>query len=240
MKLELVIPSSTDEIPLKHYQAFMKVSEGSNDDEFIAQKMIELFCGIELKSVVNIKMTDVAKLVDHFTQMFSQKPEFKPRFKIKDVEFGFIPDLENISFGEYIDLDNNLGDIQKLHKAMAVMYRPITKRMKDKYDIEEYKGTINYSEVMQYAPLSVALGAMVFFYRLKDELLTATLSYLEKELKEMTTTSSRKKRNSASNGDGISRSTQLLKETLQDLSKLPEMDYLKALPTLHLRSKSKI
>ena len=70
MKLELVIPTKLSEIPLMHYQKFIEVSENSNDEEFIAQKMIELFCGIELKNVVKIKMTDVNKLVEHFTKLF--------------------------------------------------------------------------------------------------------------------------------------------------------------------------
>ena len=72
MKLELLVPTSTAEIPLKSYQEFMKISEDSNDDEFIAQKMIEIFCGIELKHIVQIKMTDVNRLVEKFSEMFSE------------------------------------------------------------------------------------------------------------------------------------------------------------------------
>jgi hypothetical protein len=237
MKLELVIPTSLNEIPLMHYQQFIEVSNNSNDEELIAQKMIELFCGIKLKEVVKIKMTDVNGLVEHFTKLFESKPKFINRFKIKDVEFGFIPDLENISFGEYIDLDSNLGDIQKLHKAMAVMYRPITKRQKDKYDIEEYQGSVTYADVMKYAPVDVALGATVFFYRLRSELLKATLHYLEKEVETMTSTNTAKKRSSLSNGDGINQSMQLLREMQENLTKLPEWDYSNALPTLHLKNR---
>lgn len=237
MKLELVIPTKLSEIPLMHYQKFIEVSENSNDEEFIAQKMIELFCGIELKNVVKIKMTDVNKLVEHFTKLFESQPKFQHRFKIQDKEFGFIPDLENISFGEYIDLDSNLGDIQKLNKAMAVMYRPITKTFKDKYEIEDYQGSANYSEVMKYAPVDVALGATVFFYRLRSELLKATLHYLEKEVQTMTSMNTQKKRSSESNGDGISQYTQLLKVMSDDLTTLPEWDYSNALPTLLSKSK---
>jgi len=240
MKLEFVIPTSAQEIPLMNYQSFMKMADNSNDEEFIAQKMIEIFCGIELKSVVNIRMSDVNRLVEHFTKLFEKKPEFQIRFKIDTVEFGFIPDLENITFGEYIDLDNNLGDIQNLHKAMAVMYRPIKKEVKGKYEIEDYNGTANYSEVMKYAPLSVALGAMVFFYTLRDVLLKATLSYLSKEMKEMTATTTQKKRSSQSNGDGINQSMLSVKETLESLKALPEWDYSNVSPISVLKSKRMI
>lgn len=237
MKLELLVPTSTAEIPLKSYQEFMKISEDSNDDEFIAQKMIEIFCGIELKHIVQIKMTDVNRLVEKFSEMFSEKPKFQHTFKIADKEFGFIPDLENISFGEYIDLDTNFGDVQNLHRAMAVMYRPITRKIKDKYEIEEYNGTSTWADVMKYAPLNVALGAVVFFYHLRNELLVATLNYLEKKVEEMTSTNTQKKHNLENSGDGIIQYTQLLKAIQQDLTMLPEWDYLSASPTSRLKNK---
>jgi len=104
-----------------------------------------------------------------------------------------------------------------MNKAMAVMYRPITKSKKDKYEIEEYQGSITYSEVMKYAPLSIVLGSMVFFYRLREELLKATLSYLKTEVTEMAI---QQRNNSTSNGDGTIQSINLLEETLQSLTKL--------------------
>ena len=64
MKLELLIPTSLSEIPLKHYQEFRKVAENSNDEEFISEKMIELFCGIELKDVIKIKASDISDMVE--------------------------------------------------------------------------------------------------------------------------------------------------------------------------------
>ena len=133
MKLEITVPSSISEIPLVNYQKFLKLQQSSNDEEFIAQKMIEIFCGIELKDVVKMKLTSVNDLIIHFKNIFAEKPKFKPTFKIKDIEFGFITDLENISFGEYVDLDNYLAKWDDFHKAMAVMYRPIKIKDGEKY-----------------------------------------------------------------------------------------------------------
>ena len=163
MKIELLIPTSLSEIPLKHYQEFRNVAENSNDEEFISEKMIELFCGIELKDVIKIKASDISDMVQHFNQLFSGEQNFQHRFKIGDLEFGFVTDLENISWGEYIDIERNLTSWDTMHKAMAAMYRPITKRKGEKYEIEEYNGTVTYAEVMKYAPLNVVFGASVFF-----------------------------------------------------------------------------
>ncbi|NBW39131.1 MAG: hypothetical protein EBR30_29755, partial [Cytophagia bacterium] len=155
MKVDIYVPSSISEIPLCHYQEFLKLQATSNDQEFIAQKMVEIFCGLQLKDVVKLKVTSVNELIVHFTKIFKEKPKFKPTFKIGDVEFGFIPNLENITFGEYVDLENYLSKWEDFHKAMAVMYRPITIRKEDKYEIMEYTGAAAFSEGMKFAPMDV-------------------------------------------------------------------------------------
>ena len=229
MKLELVIPTSLNEIPLMHYQKFMVVaSNKDNSDMFISQKMIEIFCGIELKQVVNIKLNDIIDLTTHFNKLFKDKLELKKTFEIQGVKFGFINELEDISFGEYIDLESNIIDVQSFHKAMAVMYRPITSQKGDKYTIEKYNGTANYSDLMKYAPLDVVLPASVFFWGLGKELLTATLSYLEKQMTKKSKTILAKQLNLESNGDGINQYINSLKETLQSLNELQARDFLSA------------
>lgn len=238
MRIEIYVPSSISEIPLANYQKFLKVQQNSNDEEFIAQKMIEIFCGIELKDVVKMKLTSINDLVLHFNEIFSVKPKFQPRFKIGGIEYGFIPDLENISFGEYVDLDNYLSNWDDYHKAMAVMYRPITETRKDKYNIFEYNGASEFSEAMKYAPMDVAIGASVFFWTLGNELLNATLSYLETEVNTMNEQAIlAHEPNLGKNGGGIQVSTDLLRETLQNMTKLQNTDYLSVSPILHSNKK---
>jgi hypothetical protein len=181
-----------------------------------------------LIDVAKIKLTSLNEMVAHFTQLFDQKPKFQQSFKIGDIEFGFIPNLEEISFGEYVDLENHLQSWDSFNKAMAVMYRPIKKRIKDKYEIQEYTGTKEYQDLMQFAPLDVCIAASVFFYNLSNELLKATLNYLEKQIKKDPTIATNlvKQLNLPNNGDGISQYMDSLKETLQSSMKLPSSDYL--------------
>ena len=76
MKLELVVPTSLDEIPLKNYQEFMRIyNANTEDNEFLSEKMVQLFCGIELKDVLRIKATDLTDMVEHFNKLFSQKAQ---------------------------------------------------------------------------------------------------------------------------------------------------------------------
>jgi hypothetical protein len=155
------------------------------------------------------------------------------------MEFGFIPDLENITFGEYVDLDNYLANWDDFHKAMAVMYRPVTKSKKDKYQIFPYTGANEFCEAMKFAPMDVAIGASVFFWTLGNELLNATLNYLETETNKMTKeeTITAYEVSSEKNGVGIQASTELLKATLRNLTKSLSTDYLSVLPISHSNRK---
>jgi len=217
MKLELIIPTNLSEIPLKAYQKFIKLSEENTDEDFLAQKMIEVLCGIELKQVVKIQQKYTDEIVSKLYKVFEQKPDFKPRFFIQEREFGFIPDLENISIGEFADLQNNINSIDTFHKAMAVLYRPITRESLGKYEIESYEGSATYSEVMEFMPLDVTLGAMLFFCDLIKDLSKGLAVFLEMETKKLMNLA--KGHNLQSDGAGTLHSINLLKETLPSLMK---------------------
>lgn len=217
MEAEIIIPTSLDDITVEQYQAFMRIQDNNDSEEFIAQKMVSIFCKIPLSQVVNIKYSSITEILEVFTKMFEAKPKLKQTFMMNKTEFGFIPNLEEMSFGEYIDLETNIGDWQTMHKAMAVMYRPITEKKGERYKIEDYVGTANYSEVMKYAPLSVAMGSMLFFWNLRSELLKATLNYLKVEAVEMHTAL---KYNLMPLGDGITPFMHSQEEMLDTLTKL--------------------
>ena len=233
MKTEIYVPTKLSEIPLKSYQDFMKVVSNSNDQEFIAQKTIEIFCGLNLRDVIKIKYSDVKDLAIHFNKLFQEKPKFQTTFKIQDMEFGFIPNLEEISFGEYIDLESNITSVDTFHKAMAVMYRPIKRRTKDKHEIIEYTGTNEFSDLMKFAPLDVVMAASVFFWNLGNDLVNSSLTYLETEiLKNPKTMISANEVSLEKTGVGIIQSMQLLKETLPNLIPLQNLDLESVLPSL--------
>jgi len=216
MKLELNVPTSLSEIKLAQYQKFLKIVEQNEDSEFLHQKMVQLFCGVDLKQIASIKHKDVMDITKSLTEMFNVKHKFIPRFKMGGVEFGFIPNLDEMTQGEFVDLDTYISEWKEMHKVMAVLYRPIKKKVGDKYEIEDYNGSITYSDVMKHAPLDVVLGANVFFYHLGNELMMSTLTYLE-ENPQMQPLAS--KHNLENDGDGIAHSMHLLKETLEGLMK---------------------
>ena len=238
MKIDLLLPNSLSEIPLSRYQEFVEMREKSNDEEFIAQKMIQIFCGIKLAEVAKIRMKDLNELIVHFKKVFEEKPQLIRQFKIKNMEFAFIPKLDDITFGEYIDLEHHLQDWKTYHKAMAVMYRPIDKTYKDKYSIVDYEPNEDMQDLMKFAPLDVAISASVFFWSIASELLTLTIAYLQKELKTMTSsTNTQKEINLGVSGDSIAQSMRQLKEILPSLTKLQNYDLLSVSPISASRNK---
>jgi hypothetical protein len=201
---------------------FIKAQEDSNDEEFIAMKMVSIFCNVTMNEASLISYASIIEIVQHLNTLFSAKHELVRRFKLGNVEFGFIPDLENISFGEYIDLESNLTSFDTMHKAMAVMYRPIVKEQKNNYNIERYVSSVNYAEVMEFSPVSIALAAQVFFWTLGSELLQATLGYLEKTMTKKQKIALAKQLNLENGGDGIQAYMHSLKEMLHDSMQLPK------------------
>ena len=216
MKLEISIPTKLNEIKLSQYQKFLKIADGNIDNELLHQKMVQIFCGIDLKDVAEIRYKDVLEITASLGLMFENKNHrFINKFKMGGIEFGFIPNLEDISFGEYTDLDTYLSDWTQMHKAMAVLYRPIKKNgLNGTYEIEKYNGSITYSDVMKHAPLDVVLGANVFFYNLSNELLSSTMIYLEENQEVQNIL---KSQTLEENGDGTLHTMLSLKETLNDL-----------------------
>ena len=239
MKLDILLPTNLSEIPLSRYQEFIAMKEKSNDEEFIAQKMIQIFCGMKLGEVAKIKMKHLNELITHFTKVFSEKPQLIRKFKIKDIEFGFIPKFDDISFGEYVDLENYMKDWKTYHKALSVMYRPIKNTNKDKYEIVDYEPNEDMQDIMKFAPLDVAISSSFFLSSLGIELLKATQTYLKKELKKMTdSTNSAKDTNLAKTGVGMEVSMDWLTETLQSLMRSQATDLLNVLPILPSKSKN--
>jgi hypothetical protein len=112
---------------------------------------------------------------------FAEKPALTQKFTIGKQTFGFLPSLEEITVGELNDVDQYISDWSQMHKAMAVLYRPVVATFGNRYEIEKYEGSDKYAEQMKEMPLDVTIGAMLFFWTLGKDLSVASLTSLAKE-----------------------------------------------------------
>jgi hypothetical protein len=210
MKLEVYIPDTLSEITLGQYQKYLKIQSLNEDENFLAMKMIEIFCGLRGDTILAMKAKSIRDITIVLTQMFEEKPQLVKEFDMGGVSYGFIPNLQDMSFGEYIDLDTFIGDMENIHKAMAVLYRPIKVKDKDRYLIEDYKG--EETDIMKSMPMDAVLSSILFFYHLGMDLSKAMLNSLEEE--EMNIV---QQQISAENMDGFNRFGDYVKGILQDL-----------------------
>ncbi len=79
-----------------------------------------------------------------------------------------MPQLDDLTFGEFVDIENNVGDWATMHKAMAVLYRPVKQRVGKKYEIEDYRGD-SWHDAMLNMPASIAVSAINFFIHLEND-----------------------------------------------------------------------
>ena len=219
MKVNINVPDSLNEITLYQYQRFEKLIQENEASHFVNQKTIEIFCNIELKDVARIRIADIDDLLLHLDNLLQQKPKLTKTFKLGVYEFGFIPKLEDMTSGEFIDLENYLGSTETLHQAMAVLFRPIKSKIKDLYTIEEYESSYKYAEVLKYMPLDIALGSMLFFWTLQNDCVNALTDYIQNEVEQ----SEQAKQVLVKSGVGINQFTQQLKGIFSD--SMPLLNY---------------
>ena len=212
MKIEVTIPNNLNEITVGQYQKFLSIAENNKEGEFLNAKMIEIFCGISLADTYNLKMSSVTAIIDILNDMLEQKPQHIVQFKMDGVKYGFIPDLDELTLGEYIDLDNNISKWEQIHIAMNVLYRPIKDSKGLNYNIKDYD--TSDSDKMKNMPLGAAMGSIFFFYNLGLELSRHTILSSKKQLQ---TEATQEGQTSQLNGDGINQSMDYLKEILDNL-----------------------
>ena len=209
MKITINIPESLNDITLKQYQKWLKIADNKKLDNFLKQKMIEIFCNVELKNVLQMKATDVTEICNTINNLFKSNTKLITKFDHNEKEFGFVPKLDNMSFGEYIDLDTYMADWQNMHKAMSVLFRPIKYKKKEQYLIEDYESAENYD--LKNMSLDIVFGALVFFWNLRNELQKHILNYLANQTQVKVP---QHLRDSLRNGVGINPYMQLQTEIL--------------------------
>lgn len=185
-KFSIKIPQSIYDVPLRHYQEFQKIIKATEGDEsrgeFLNMKLVSIFGSVDIDSLRKIQYSAYSEAVGYINQTLNQPVELHLKIEIDNRQFGFIPNLESMTMGEYVDIDKYIRDDADYHRLMAVLYRPITITAGDTYDIEEYQGSDKYSGLMKDLGLGYALGAMLFFYDLMKELLIGSLNYSQEDL----------------------------------------------------------
>ena len=217
MEYEIKIPTELKDITLRQYKAYEKIIKANvadqNSERFINIKMLEIFCNIPYEYASKMLLNDFVEIVDKINAMLMEKPTLVKHFKMGDSNFGFIPNLEEMTFGEYIDLDQNIGDPDKIEYVMAVLYRPVKQQVGDRYSIHEYEPEM-LREAMLNMPMNAVVSSILFFWNLGIDCTSVMTNYLSPKERALIR---QQQEDLQISGDGHSRFTNSLNLILQDL-----------------------
>ena len=182
--MKISVPTHINDITLEQYQRFAKINTEEQDKEFFMFKTIEIFCGVDIAKVSKMRLKDAESISNEVIEVLNGNIPFTNRFELEGVKYGFIPDLQAISLGEFIDLEEGLADSKSFHKAAAVMFRPVIKEFGELYTIDGYEASTDMHHLMKGAPLGVISAAIVFFYNIVKELQTDLKGYSQEKAQE--------------------------------------------------------
>ena len=186
------IPTHWDQLTMSQYMKSMKIikdeSIKKNLDKIV--KVLSAITDISEDDIYRLPVNNINFLGQKITEFLATTPseDLQHIINIKGIEYGFHPKLSDISFGEWIDIDNyiNGGVDNNLHKIMSVLYRPIIAKQKNgKYAIEPYEPSDERQELIkENLTVKEFNGVSVFFSTLGRELLMTTLKSSIMQLKD--------------------------------------------------------
>ena len=182
-EVKLTIPDNWSDITIDTYQKYVKIQEGKGSEKNKIVKSLALLCGTSpfvVKKMAYKDLLDIMGIIKKMIDTEPDKEQFRKVFKFKDEEYGFCPNLSNISTGEYIDLESYCKEpIENLHTIMSILYRKITFKRNERYAIEEYNPDEFKEDLFKDCPMDIALGSLGFFLTLGENLARISLSYLQ-------------------------------------------------------------
>ena len=149
---------------------------------------ISVLSDIPKKLINELAIGDVAILLKKISDLQAKEDtKLKKIIKLDGVKYGFHPNLEEITLGEYADIETYLknGLEDNLTKLIAVLYRPITERNGKDYSIEAYGVSDSRMRAKKFEKMKArdVNSSLVFFWTLGKELSIILPLYLMEQSK---------------------------------------------------------
>jgi len=184
---EFKLISKWEDVTLEKWLKLIDFHNGTKSKE--AEETIAALSNIPKDLIKQLELKDVAVIMGKLSELQAkQDSSLKRIVEVNGKRYGFHPDLDSITLGEYADLETMIkNDIEKnMPEVCAILYRPIVEENNDVYTIEAYDGNISIrAEEMKKMSAEQVQSALVFFYHLGKELSLTLPLYLMDRLKEM-------------------------------------------------------
>lgn len=194
MDIEIIVPESWQDVSLQQYLKFYKAMKPYQDSDDYTTKIVEIaayyLCNIDAVTLNKLPIDTFNEVSKALMQLIlsGKKQELVKSFQIGTTKFGFITNLDQMTYGEYVDLVTYSKDVYENAALMcSILYRPILDEDKGQYRIQEYKGT-NENQIdlfYQKLTMDIIFGALSFFLRLQTDLSNSTLTYTTEMMLKM-------------------------------------------------------
>ena len=151
-------------------EMFQELSELEQSDDAIDNMLNELsiITGIEYEELEKRTWDDLIEIYKEyeFIKVLPEEAEIKI-IELDGEEYG-LADFKDLSLAQFIDADELIKDgvIKNLHKIMAILYNPITKKLrKGKYLTEEYVIDPERENLFLTCGMDKIYPTLLFFYR---------------------------------------------------------------------------
>ena len=180
--------SKWSDVTLENWVKLINLNTETKSSEAL-ETLAEL-SNIPKNLIKQLELRDIAVIMSEISELQAKEDSSLKRIiKIGKKKYGFHPDLESITLGEYADIESFIknGLENNLPQMMSVLYRPIIEETQNGvYTIEAYDGNISIrAEEMKKMASEQVQSALVFFWHLGNELLKILPSFLVERLKVM-------------------------------------------------------
>ena len=179
------IVDSWKDVTLEKWQQLVLGKKKSKTQE--AKETIKALSTLPIKLVEEMSLSDVAAIFERLSKL-QIEGKLKKVYKIDGIEYGFLPDLDEITLGEWADIETFVqqGIQDNMANIMAILFRPIKESKNDAYIIEAYDGNISVrAEKFKKMSAEQVQKSLVFFWTFVNELCKISLSYLKAHLNEV-------------------------------------------------------
>ncbi len=190
----ITVPTEWKDVKYKDYYRFVKSIEGQEgDNKAVMEMALQYLCNLDVADYYKLPQETFTTITEAISNLIisGEKQPLVTAFDVLGTEYRINPNIEEMSYGEYLDLTTYSKDLwANMPIICSILYRPTKHKLGDNYTIQPYNGT-NDATVQMFRELltmDLCLGVVAFFLTLQKELLQVSLLSSMKVLKKELTT----------------------------------------------------
>ena len=140
--MTIKLPTSTKDIKLYQAIKFFEVSANENLSDITKQiTCVNIITGVSVAKLAKVQKKQISEIyLKLYALMETEPKELNENvITIDGHKYGFIPDINAITLGEFSDIDTLSSDgFSAFNKMLAVLYRPLVLQTGELYTITDY------------------------------------------------------------------------------------------------------